>query len=244
MDRIAFVAKMHSGKTTCSNELVNAYGYRRLSFADPVKEASVDMINAFLTYIGQEPSMTRAQLDRDKSDLRWLLQGVGTELGRQYVGPDSLWIDLFRKALRVDRTVCSLDGKSHLAVCDDCRFPNEIEALREMGFTIIRVVRDEQARINSIRESLRPVVDSRIIRAYEDAERETDPCLREEALDYADSLDSHTLVDAELEKILSHPSETFVDELEADFSIANIEGDFDAVRDVLRHVAIAEGSLV
>jgi hypothetical protein len=206
---------MHSGKTTFANELVECHDFLRMAFADPVKNASVDMINAFLTHIGREPSMTRAQLDRDKNDLRWLLQGVGTELGRQYVGPDSLWVDLFREELRMDRTGCSLYGKPHLVVCDDCRFPNEIEALQEMGFTIIRIVRDERSRLDSIRSMLS-----------------------------AKFGDDDTLIDQELEKILSHPSETYVDELDADFSLMNVDGDLDHVRDVCRQLVIAGGALV
>jgi hypothetical protein len=246
MDRIAFVAKMHSGKTTCSNELVSAYGYQRLSFAAPVKEACVSMINAFYDYLGMyNRYMTVEQFECDKNQLRWLAQGVGTELGRQYVGPDSIWVDRLAETVELIAASTERNGLSAPRfVIDDCRFPNEVEKLRSLGFTIIRITRDESARITSIRSSLRGRINQIIQDAYADYLNEQDAELRVQKAYNFNCLNFDDLMSAELEKILSHPSETFVDELEADFSIANIEGDFDAVRDVLRHIAIAEGSLV
>lgn len=146
--KIGLVGKMHAGKGEVAARLVATHGFTKLSFADPVKDASVAALNAALVAIGREPVMDRATLERDKAALRLMPQFIGTEFGRQYVGPDTIWIDML-----LDR-VAALPESTPVVV-DDCRFVNEAEALRAAGFRIVLVERPEAERIASVERAIR-----------------------------------------------------------------------------------------
>lgn len=143
--RIGLVGKMHSGKGEVAARLVEAHGFRKLAFADPVKDASVAAINAALDCIGQDRWMTRTIFERDKAALRLMPQFIGTDLGRQYLGSPDIWIKLL-----IERVNDLRFPPEHNIVVDDCRFPNEAAALRGAGFHIVMVVRDETTRRKSI----------------------------------------------------------------------------------------------
>lgn len=178
-DKIAFVGKQRCGKST-SCLLLQSLGYTKMGLADPVKAVTVEMINTFYRYLGEPEMMTRERLERDKTELRWLLQGVGTDLGRNYLGPDSIWIELLLSRVK---TYELTHGDEFRVVVEDTRFLNEVKALRSQGFTIVKILRDESERTAAIR---------------------------------ADGVS-----DEHLQRILSHPSETEVDLIEADITIAN-----------------------
>lgn len=190
--KIAFTAKLRSGKTEAA-KFLEQQGYERISLADPVKDACVDMLNAFLRSIGDSPWMTRAILERDKSVLRWLPQKVGTDLGRNYIGPQTIWIEKYLLRVKAYETVKQKMGEQALIVCDDLRFQDEAAALRANGFTIVRLVREEQARLDSVKKSLTL----------------SNPSWNEEAVEKA------------MNEMMNHGSEQEVDLIDADFSIAN-----------------------
>jgi dephospho-CoA kinase len=144
-NKIAFIGKMMSGKTTASKFLVESREFGRLAFAYPVKEFSVRTLNSLAHMFGREQNWTMETLEQRKSEpqVRKLLQLVGTELGRELVGYENVWVDLLiDKVEYMDRVVV-----------DDCRFPNEAEALKEAGFTIVRVIRPEQDRLEAVRQA-------------------------------------------------------------------------------------------
>lgn len=88
--------------------------------------------------------LTRRQVDGDLKDVpsdylcgktpRYAMQTLGTEWGRMILGED-VWtnIMLLRARSRIE------DGFS--VVIDDVRFPDEVNALRLLGATIVRIVR-------------------------------------------------------------------------------------------------------
>lgn len=184
-DKIAVVGKMHAGKTTLANAL-QTLDYTRIAFADPVKEASAMMLSQFSTYMGTPKEYTIADMNAMKGhpSIRALLQLVGTELGRKWHGPESVWIDLF------EAMVEDTEGK---IVNDDCRFVNEAERLKQMGFTVVKLERPGDQRIESIVAAL----------------KKDNPT--------ASSQDISVM----LEKILSHPSETEVDSIVPDYVFAS-----------------------
>lgn len=146
--RVGIVGTMMSGKTTLADTLVTQHGFKRLALADPVKDGTVEMVKAGLRYIGVDRPFTRADLERDKHVFRPVLQWFGTEFGREYVGPDTRWIDtLLQRALYFDPTPI---------VCDDIRFPNEVESLSAAGFVIFRIRRDEGERLKDLRARYSP----------------------------------------------------------------------------------------
>jgi len=119
--RIGFVGQMRSGKDTCAEYLVQKHGGTILKFADPMYAIHDFAVNL----LGLEGKQRR------------LLQLIGTEWGRETLG-ESFWIDQFQ------RTLEQTPGNVFVT---DCRFPNEAERLKALGFTLIGVTRPEDQRI-------------------------------------------------------------------------------------------------
>ncbi len=215
---IAVVGKMHSGKTTIARFLVNT-GYHRISFADPVKEVSAEMLSTFCRIVRtmqagpNDPIIYRhydyTMINEMKGHpaIRSLLQLVGTGLGRDWYGPDTIWIDMFEK--KVQKWESDRKEFPMPVVNDDCRFPNEAERLRKLEFTIIKLVRNDAERCTSIYNAL-----------VKQNPTWTPAMIHEALLDMQE-----------------HPSETNVDNIQADYTIRNIN------LDQLRAVANTFGSM-
>lgn len=128
---IAFTGLAGSGKSTAALHLVKNHGFERVRFAGPLK--------AMLAALGCTP----AEIDGDRKEVpcdllggktpRHAMQTLGTEWGRDLIAPD-LWIRAWEAA-------CAkvLAGKP--IVVDDCRFPNEAEAIRRAGGVIVQIKR-------------------------------------------------------------------------------------------------------
>jgi hypothetical protein len=127
-----------SGKSSIASYL-STYGYRTVSFASPLKA----MVRSFLTHAGYtydqvDDLLTPAQKERVIPELgvspRHLLQTLGTEWGRECISPD-VWVKCWKRNVKYYLT-------SDLPViCDDVRFPNEAEAIRELGGELWLVTR-------------------------------------------------------------------------------------------------------
>lgn len=142
--KIAFIGKMFSGKTTAADYLVNQHAFTKLAFADPVKSISADILNLVASRLGQPMTWTYEEIQRRKGEaqVRKLLQLVGTELGRELIGYEDVWVDLLVHDVR---------GRDNIVI-DDCRFPNEAQALKDSGFLIVRMNRPEEDRIALMKE--------------------------------------------------------------------------------------------
>lgn len=135
---IALVGPMHSGKSTIAWELERNHGYVRFALADSVKDDVATLLNYWIeAYAPWMRPLTREMIDADKARFRTMLQWFGTEWGREYVGPEHIWID---------RLLMKTTQSSYPVVTDDCRFLNEASALRDAGFLIVRVWRPETDR--------------------------------------------------------------------------------------------------
>lgn len=132
------------GKDTVANYLVEHYGFVKVSFADPIREAlykldpkirvdelaGVSLANA-VDHMGWE------ETKRLSSDARELLQRLGTEVGREMFGKD-FWVN--QGLLR---------AKEHdNVVFADTRFVNEAEAIREHGGQVWRIHKDGHGPVN------------------------------------------------------------------------------------------------
>lgn len=131
-----------SGKDTIADYLQNIHQFRRESFAHTLKDAVAAIFGWDRELLEGRTKESRAW--REQVDLwwaerlgmpnltpRWILQYWGTEVARKSFH-DDMWIAALENKLRKTRDDI---------VISDCRFPNEIKAIKDAGGIVIRVVR-------------------------------------------------------------------------------------------------------
>ncbi len=125
------------GKTEVTNFLANNHGYLPVKFAGTLKA----MLHPMLEAIGVEDPRryTDGALKEEVIPFlgvscRFLMQTLGTDWGRALVKP-TVWVDV--AAARIRRLLS--DGTA--CVVDDMRFPNEYQAIRDLGGACIRITR-------------------------------------------------------------------------------------------------------
>jgi hypothetical protein len=128
-----------SGKGTVSDLLVDEYGFNKLAFADPLKDAVAAIFGwprHLLEGDTKESREFRETPDKFWSERfgfevtpRWALQKQGTEAGRD-VFHESIWVSALERRINSDKVVVT-----------DVRFPNEVAKIKELGGHVIRVVR-------------------------------------------------------------------------------------------------------
>jgi hypothetical protein len=130
MNVIAFSGKAGSGKSTSASYLVDHYGYTLLKFADPMK----DMLRALglgsFELEGSGKEMPCFLLGGKTP--RFAMQTLGTEWGRDTLSYD-IWVTAWLH--RAESLIKS--GKK--VVCDDVRFPNEVEAVKKLSGVLIHI---------------------------------------------------------------------------------------------------------
>jgi hypothetical protein len=131
-----------AGKDTIADYLVNIHQFRRESFANTLKDAVSAIFGWDRELLEGRTKQSRAwreQVDPwwaerlSMPDLtpRWVLQYWGTEVVRRGFH-DNTWIASLENKLR---------KSNDDIVISDCRFPNEIEAIKRAGGIVIRVHR-------------------------------------------------------------------------------------------------------
>ena len=131
-----------SGKDTVADYLVNFHEFRRESFASTLKDAVAAVFGWDRTMLEGRTKEARewreqvdpwwaARLDMPTLTPRWVLQYWGTEVCRKAFH-DDIWIASLENKLRNSRDD---------VVISDCRFPNEIKAIKQSGGIVVRVVR-------------------------------------------------------------------------------------------------------
>jgi hypothetical protein len=141
---VALCGYAQAGKDTVGNILVEQHGFERLAFADALR----DMLYALNpdTWVRwpedggvTSPVPWPVELIVDRHGWEWakantgvreLLQRLGTEAGRNILG-DSIWVDTCLAKIK--------PGGRY--VITDCRFPNEADAVRNLGGQVVRVTR-------------------------------------------------------------------------------------------------------
>lgn len=132
-----------SGKDTIADYLVNFHEFRRESFARSLKDAVAAVFGwdrDLLEGRTKESREWREQVDFWWSNRlgiritpRWVLQNWGTEVCRQNFH-DDIWIASLENKLRTSKDS---------VVISDCRFPNEISAIKNSNGIIVWVQRGE-----------------------------------------------------------------------------------------------------
>ena len=131
-----------SGKDTVADYLTNFHEFRRESFANSLKDAVAQVFSWDRTMLEGRTKQAREwreQVDPWWSDRlklpeltpRWVLQHWGTEVCRHGFH-DDIWIASLENKLR---------HSEDDVVISDCRFPNEIAAIRRANGLVVRVIR-------------------------------------------------------------------------------------------------------
>jgi hypothetical protein len=142
---IAFAGRKQSGKTTSAELLVDYYKYalnieegiKIYNFADTLKRFCIDTLE--LTYDQCYGS------DEQKNELVDCYWDNGTQMTArevmQFVGTD-----VFRKMknnIWSNATINLINKeKPKLAIIADCRFPNEVDAIKKSGGFVIKLMRN------------------------------------------------------------------------------------------------------
>lgn len=138
---IGLLGRISSGKGTVADELVDKYGFRQDSYASTLKDITAVLFNwdrAMLSGDTPESRDAREEVDEWWSEKlgipnftpRLALQLIGTDVFRNNFHQD-IWVLSVMARYRGDENV----------VISDCRFPNEVQTIRQVGGRIIQVDR-------------------------------------------------------------------------------------------------------
>jgi hypothetical protein len=130
-----------SGKDTVADYLVNFHEFRRESFANTLKDAISAIFGWDRTLL---EGRTRVSREWREQEDEWWSQRLGIKITPRFILQN--WgTDIIRKGFHDDVWIASLENKlrknSDNVVISDCRFPNEIKAIRNQGGIVLRVVR-------------------------------------------------------------------------------------------------------
>lgn len=133
-----------TGKDTVAEHLIKQYGYRRVAFADPIREAlyklnpQVSLGEFSHVHLSQAVNgLGWEETKRQSPETRRLLQVMGTEVGREMFGQD-FWVNQAMKNA----------GKFDKIVLTDVRFPNEFRAIKAREGIVIRIVKPGTGAVN------------------------------------------------------------------------------------------------
>ncbi|MFE6159821.1 hypothetical protein ACFQ7F_13020 [Streptomyces sp. NPDC056486] len=144
---IALLGKAGAGKDTIADRLTKAHLFTRVAFADPLKVMALridpfipttDRVSVRLSRLVADTGWDYAK--RTYPEVRRILQ----ECGQTVRGLEpSFWLDLALAKIDVASTW------NLPVVVTDVRYRNEAEALRNRGFLLVRVVRDDAASLTT-----------------------------------------------------------------------------------------------
>lgn len=139
---LGIMGKKGSGKDTVSNYLVSHYGYKKMAFADPIKQIAQIIFDLDIS-----------QIDGNKKEIideRWgitpreIFQKLGTEFGqydlvnyfpalKQKNITRNFWVERLKMEYQ--------KYNNQNVIISDVRFKHEIDAIKEMGGKIIKINR-------------------------------------------------------------------------------------------------------
>ena len=138
---IGIVGFIGSGKDTVADYLVNFHQFRRESFANSLKDA-VSVVFGWDREL-LEGRTNQSRIWRETRD-EWWSERLGCDVTPRWVL--QYWgTEVIRKGFHDDMWVASLENRLRSSkddiVITDCRFPNEIKAIRNAGGQVVRIKR-------------------------------------------------------------------------------------------------------
>ena len=142
---IGITGLISSGKDTAADYLIRFHGFKKLSYAGTLKDTVAAIFGwdrEMLEGTTQSSRAWREEVDQWWADRlqmphltpRWVLQYWGTEVARRTFHND-IWVASIENQLRqVEDDV----------VITDCRFKNEVDAIKNAGGATVRIKRGEQ----------------------------------------------------------------------------------------------------
>ena len=141
---IGITGLISSGKDTAADYLIRFHGFKKLSYAGPLKDcvsAIFGWDREMLEGTTQSSREWREEVDEwwakrlnmPHLTPRWVLQYWGTEVGRRSFHND-IWVSAVENQLRKIQDD---------VVITDCRFENEVDAIKNAGGTTLRVCRGD-----------------------------------------------------------------------------------------------------
>lgn len=142
---IAFAGRKQSGKTTCSefvqksaNGLIKPYNSTKIyNFADPLKQdICINILG--LTYDqcygtdDQKNELVDCYWDNTQLTAREVMQMVGTDMFRKM--QHNVWSAATIRKIQLENPP--------MAIIADCRFPNEVEAVKNAGGIVVKLTRN------------------------------------------------------------------------------------------------------
>ena len=129
-----------SGKDTVANLLVLNYSFKRLAFADAIKDA-VLLLNPILDNGRRVSDVVNDygwEVAKANIEVRRLLQVMGTEVGRKLID-EYIWIDKVFNQIEPDKRF----------VITDVRFPDEANMIQSIEGKVWRVNRHNHSAVNT-----------------------------------------------------------------------------------------------
>jgi len=146
---IAVCGAKRTGKDTLAKHLVNSYGYHKLAFADPLKQAVAVLFGFSEEQLGDGD-------DKDRLDEKW---GVTPRKALQFFGTEVLQYKIQELLPHIDRgfLASSLTNRIRQAkdgrfVISDMRFFHEYEELKKLGVLFV-VIRVDRERLETVEET-------------------------------------------------------------------------------------------
>ena len=141
---IGIMGFIGSGKDTVADYLANIHQFRRESFASTLKDSVAAVFGWDRTLLEGRTRQSREwretvdpwwanRLNLPHLTPRWVLQQWGTEVVRKSFHDDTWIASLENKIRKITDDV----------VISDCRFVNEIQAIRNQGGIVVRVTRGD-----------------------------------------------------------------------------------------------------
>jgi hypothetical protein len=133
-----------AGKDAAAKVLVDNYGFRKIAFADSLKDSVAAIFSwdrNLLEGISDDSREWRERRDPWWSERlgvphltpRWVLANLATNVLREYFHPDIWTASVERKIIASEQGV----------VITDCRFTNELDAIKRIGGVTVRVYRGQ-----------------------------------------------------------------------------------------------------